>query len=134
MNHPPTTNHRITYSGERYLWLLYGLFPAYLNIPQDRSRFSGFLIITQHGPFMSILSWDLEKCSHTSQPGTFFMISRSLACAACSRRYASRSPSAISKGTRYILDQTFSRCNSLCLCVCVTEDTHRKGHTKQKKT
>ena len=50
---------------------------------------------------------------HTSQSFTSFIISFSRANAACSRRYASRSPSARSNGTRCMRDQIFSRCSSL---------------------
>jgi len=49
----------------------------------------------------------------TSQPLTSFMISCSLAFAACCLRYASRSPSANKSGTRCNLDQIFSRSSSL---------------------
>jgi hypothetical protein len=49
----------------------------------------------------------------TSQPGTSFMISFSRDRAACWRRYRSRSPSAINRGTRCIRDQSFSRSSSL---------------------
>ena len=50
---------------------------------------------------------------HTSQSFTSFIISFSRANAACSRRYASLSPSARSNGTRCMRDQIFSRCSSL---------------------
>ncbi len=49
----------------------------------------------------------------TSQSFTFFIISFSRASAACSRRYASLSPSARSSGTRCMRDQIFSRWSSL---------------------
>jgi hypothetical protein len=49
----------------------------------------------------------------TSQSVTFFIISFSRANAACSRRYASLSPSASSSGTRCMRDHIFSRCSSL---------------------
>jgi hypothetical protein len=49
----------------------------------------------------------------TSHPGTSLITARSRSIAAIVRRYASRSPSASSNGTRYILDHTFSRCSSL---------------------
>ena len=54
-----------------------------------------------------------DKMSLTSQPGTSFMIAFSRSSAACWRRYASRSPSARRRGTKWMRDQTFSLCSSL---------------------
>lgn len=72
----------------------------------------------QHSPDQA--EWKIEKnksnrseITRTSQPSTPFMISFSRAKAACCLRYASRSPSARRSGTRWIRDQTFSRCSSL---------------------
>ncbi len=62
----------------------------------------------------------------TSQPITSFIISFSRANAACSRRYASLSPSARSNGTRCMRDQIFSRCSSL-----VEKKTETQLHLNQ---
>lgn len=55
----------------------------------------------------------LRSNTRTSQPLTSFIISRSRARAACSLRYASRSPSASSMGVKYILDHSVSLLSSL---------------------
>jgi hypothetical protein len=67
----------------------------------------------QHALSVSQSGMRQTRHRRTSQSFTPFIISCSRANAACSRRYASLSPSANSSGTRCMRDQIFSLCSSL---------------------
>lgn len=93
-----STNHRTTIdSTDRYRVPLYTLFPGWKR--KAMSSISSLL--------------DAHRPAPTSQSFTSFMMTLSRSSVASCLRYASRSPSARSSGTRWMRDQTFSLCSSL---------------------